>query len=36
MFASCWREPGAAGFDLFDEALFTTPEWIGDFACDGS
>ncbi len=28
--------PGAAGFDLFDEALFTTPEWIGDFACDGS
>ena len=28
--------PGAAGFDLFDQALFTTPEWIGDFACDGS
>jgi len=28
--------PGTAGFDLFDEALFTTPEWIGDFACDGS
>jgi hypothetical protein len=27
---------GAAGFDLFDEDLFTTPEWIGDFACDGS
>ena len=28
--------PGAAGFDLFDEALFTSPERIGDFACDGS
>jgi hypothetical protein len=31
------REHSAtAGFDLFDEALFTTPEWIGDFRCDGS
>jgi hypothetical protein len=28
--------PGAVGFNLFDETLFTTPEWIGDFACDGS
>ncbi len=28
--------PGAGGFNLFDESLFTTPEWIGDFACDGS
>ena len=28
--------PGAARFDLFDEALFTSPEWIGDFTCDGS
>ena len=28
--------PGAAGFDLFDEALFTSPEWIGDYSCDGS
>jgi hypothetical protein len=26
----------APAFDLFDESLFTTPEWIGDFACDGS
>jgi hypothetical protein len=23
-------------FDLFDEELFTTPEWIGEFACGGS
>jgi hypothetical protein len=23
-------------FDLFDDELFTTPEWIGDFVCDGS
>ncbi|AMV36290.1 hypothetical protein [Planctomyces sp. SH-PL62] len=23
-------------FDLFDESLFTTPRWIGDFPCDGS
>ncbi len=28
--------PGSKGYDLFDEALFTTPEWIGDFACDAS
>ncbi len=28
--------PGAAVFDLFDEELFTTPQWIGDFECDGS
>jgi hypothetical protein len=27
--------PGHGRFDLFDESLFTTPEWIGDFACDG-
>jgi hypothetical protein len=26
--------PGRPGFDLFDESLFTTPEWIGDFPCD--
>jgi hypothetical protein len=26
--------PGGPGFDLFDESLFTTPEWIGDFPCD--
>jgi hypothetical protein len=25
-----------APFDLFEEELFTTPEWIGDYACDGS
>jgi hypothetical protein len=30
------HEPGAARLDLFDESLFTTPEWIGDFTCDGS
>jgi hypothetical protein len=29
-------KPHAGEFNLFDEALFTTPEWIGDFACDGS
>jgi hypothetical protein len=29
------QAPGAARFDLFDESLFTTPEWIGDYACDG-
>jgi hypothetical protein len=29
-------EPGSGPFDLFDDGLFTTPEWIGDFACDGS
>ncbi len=28
--------PGQTRFDLFDESLFTTPEWIGEFACDGS
>jgi hypothetical protein len=27
--------PGAPRFDLFAEELFTTPEWIGDFPCDG-
>jgi hypothetical protein len=26
--------PGRRSFDLFDESLFTTPEWIGDFPCD--
>jgi hypothetical protein len=25
----------AKRFDLFDESLFTTPEWIGDYSCDG-
>ena len=35
-FARLLALPGAARFDLFDEALFTTPEWIGDFTCDGS
>ena len=29
------RPPGAARFDLFAESLFTTPEWIGDYPCDG-
>ncbi len=28
--------PGIAQFELFDESLFTSPEWIGDFTCDGS
>jgi hypothetical protein len=27
--------PGAPAFDLFDESLFSTPQWIGDFPCDG-
>jgi hypothetical protein len=27
--------PGAAGYDLFNEALFTTPQWIGDYPCEG-
>jgi hypothetical protein len=27
--------PGAPRFDLFAEAMFTTPEWIGDYPCDG-
>lgn len=26
--------PGATAYDLFDEGLFSTPEWIGDFPCD--
>jgi hypothetical protein len=26
---------GAPPFDLFAESLFTTPEWIGDYPCDG-
>jgi len=26
--------PGAPAYDLFDEDLFTTPEWIGEFPCD--
>jgi hypothetical protein len=29
------RSPGPARFDLFAESLFTTPEWIGDYPCDG-
>ena len=29
-------DPGAGSFDLFDDRFFTTPQWIGDFACDGS
>jgi hypothetical protein len=29
------RSPGAARYDLFAEILFTTPEWIGDYPCDG-
>jgi hypothetical protein len=28
--------PAAPRFELFDEALFTTPERIGDYTCDGS
>jgi hypothetical protein len=27
--------PDAPRFDLFSESMFTTPEWIGDFPCDG-
>ncbi len=27
--------PGAGRFDLFDDSLFATPEWIGDFPCHG-
>jgi hypothetical protein len=27
--------PGAPRFDLFAESLLTTPEWIGDYPCDG-
>jgi hypothetical protein len=29
------ESPGAPRFDLFDETMFTTPEWIGDYPCDG-
>ncbi len=29
------RSPGAKRFNLFAESLFTTPEWIGDYPCDG-
>ena len=29
------RLRGSAGYDLFAESLFTTPEWIGDYPCDG-
>ena len=29
------RSPFAPRFDLFAESLFTTPEWIGDYPCDG-
>ncbi len=28
--------PSVGRFDLFDESLFTTPEWVGDFPCAGS
>lgn len=28
--------PGGGRFSLFDDSLFSTPEWIGDFPCDGS
>jgi len=28
--------PGVTRFDLFDETLFTSSEWLGDFTCDGS
>lgn len=30
------ERPVDSHFDLFNEELFTTPEWIGDYACDGS
>jgi hypothetical protein len=26
---------GAGAFDLFGETLFSAPEWIGDYPCDG-
>ena len=29
------RSPAESRFDLFADSLFTTPEWIGDYACDG-
>jgi hypothetical protein len=32
--ARSWDAEGAPAFDLFDESLFSTPEWIGDFPCD--
>jgi hypothetical protein len=28
-------QPGAPPFDLFAESLASTPEWIGDYRCDG-
>jgi hypothetical protein len=28
--------PRPRPFDLFSEELFTTPQWIGDYTCDGS
>ncbi len=28
-------KPGSSRFDLFAADFFTTPEWIGDFPCDG-
>jgi hypothetical protein len=27
--------PGAPSLELFAESLLTTPEWIGDYPCDG-
>ena len=29
------ERPAAPRFDLFAESLFTTPEWIGEYPCDG-
>ena len=29
------KASGAQGLDLYAESLFTTPEWIGDYPCDG-
>ena len=29
------KASGAHGLDLYAESLFTTPEWIGDYPCDG-
>jgi hypothetical protein len=29
------QSPFAPRFDLFNDSLFTTPEWIGDYPCDG-
>jgi hypothetical protein len=28
-------QPGAVPIDLFADSLLSTPEWIGDFSCDG-